>query len=192
MEIDIGALGDDDVPRHSASRGSGNGHQFAPAWEGEEPVVAVETEPPEEYEVRVFDLSRERRLVAALELVNPANKDRPESRHSFVAKCAALLRNGVAVSLVGLVTLRRFNLYAKLMNFIGHPDPTMSLSDPATYAATCRWATLGMRARLEAWSHAMVVGKPLPTIPLWPSEDFGIPLDLEPSYEQACHELWIE
>lgn len=194
MEIDVGALGDDDVPRRSASRESGNGHEYATAWSGDRPVVAVETEPPEEYEyeVRVFDLNRERRLVAAIELVSPANKDRPESRDAFVAKCAALLRHGVAVSLVDLVTIRRFNLHAQLMQFIGHPDPTMSLTDPATYAATCRWVTLGMKARLEAWSHALIIGKPLPTIPLWLSEDMSIPLDLEPSYEQACHDLWID
>ncbi len=194
MEIDIGALEDAEAPTFSASRLTGNGHQLATAWAGERPVVAVETEPPEdyEYEVRVFDLNRERRLVAAIELVSPANKDRPESRESFVAKCATLLRKGVAVSVVDLVTIRQFNLYAQLMQFIGHPDPTMSLTDPPIYASTCRWVTLGMRARLEAWSHTLVLGRPLPTIPLWLSEDLSIPLDLEPSYEQACHDLWIE
>jgi hypothetical protein len=150
----------------------------------------VDTEPPE-YEVRVFDIDRERRLVAAIELVSPANKDRPESRDAFVAKCASLLRKGVAVSVVDLVTIRRFNLYAQLMQFIGHPDPTMSATDPSIYAASCRWMTLGTRARLEAWSHAVTVGKPLPTIPLWLSEQLGIPLDLEQGYEQACHDLWI-
>jgi hypothetical protein len=66
------------------------------------PVVSVETDPPDEYEyeVRIFDVERERALVAAIEFVSPANKDRPESRQAFVAKCAALLRKGVAVSLL--------------------------------------------------------------------------------------------
>src|SRR5262249_52306923 len=144
-----------------------------------------------EYEVRIFDLNRERRLVAAIELVSPANKDRPQSREAFVAKCASLLRKGVAVSLVDLVTIRRFNLYAQLMQFIGHPDHTMSPTDPCTYAATSRWVTMGTRARLEAWSHALVVAKPLPTLPLWLSDERNVPLDLEESYEQACHDLWI-
>ena len=107
----------------------------------------VDTDPPQEYEyeVLVFDLNRERRLVAAIELVSPANKDRPHSRETFVAKCAALLRKGVAVSLVDLVTTRRFNLYAQLMNFIEYPDPTMSPTEPSTYAASCRWVTRGLR-----------------------------------------------
>jgi len=33
--------------------------------------------------------------------------------------------------------------------------------------------------------------KPLPTLPLWLREDLVVALDLEPSYEQACSDLWI-
>jgi hypothetical protein len=68
-----------------------------------------------------------------------------------VAKCAALLRKGIAVGLVDLGTIRRFNLYAQLMEFIGHPDQTMSSEEPPIYAASCRWVTRGTRALLE-WS----------------------------------------
>jgi len=191
MEIDVGALESDEV--HRAGAANGNGDAATAAWTATAPVVAVETDPPDEYEyeVRIFDLERERTLVAAIELVSPANKDRLESRQAFVAKCAALLRKGVAVSLVDLVTIRRFNLYAQLMEFIGHPDRTMSNEEPPIYAASCRWVTKGTRARLEAWSHRLVVGQPLPTLPLWLREELVIALDLEQSYEQACGDLWI-
>jgi Protein of unknown function (DUF4058) len=58
------------------------------------PTLTVDAEFPEQYayEVLVFDLERERRLVAAVEIVSPANKHRPESRQLFVAKCFNLLR----------------------------------------------------------------------------------------------------
>ena len=59
-----------------------------------------------EYEVRVFDLKRDRRLVAAIELVTPSNKDRPESRQVFVAKCQSLLRQGVSLVIIDVVTVR--------------------------------------------------------------------------------------
>ena len=98
---------------------------------------------------------------------------------------------GSRVSIVDLVTVRRFNLYAQLMEFVGHPDRTMSNEEPPIYAASCRWVTKGTRARLEAWSHTLVVGQPLPTLPLWLREDLVMALDLEPSYEQACSDLWI-
>ena len=57
----------------------------------------------DEYEVRVYDTDRAQRLVAAIEIVSPANKDRPEHRRAFVAKCAALLQNQVSVTIVDLV-----------------------------------------------------------------------------------------
>lgn len=191
MEIDVAALETHKTSRSGAS--SGNGTAATNAWTATAPAVAVETDPPDEYEyeVRIFDVERERTLVAAIELVGPANKDRLESRQAFVAKCVALLRKGVAVSIVDLVTIRRFNLYAQLMEFVGHPDRTMSSDNPPIYAASCRWPTKGVRARLEAWSHTLVVGQPLPMLPLWLGDDPVTPLDLEQSYEQACGDLWL-
>ena len=89
MEIDIGAIETDEVASFQPIRGQSNGGAATATWHGSRPSLAVETEAPEEYEyeVRVFDLERERQLVAAIELVSPANKDRSESRQAFVAKC---------------------------------------------------------------------------------------------------------
>jgi hypothetical protein len=194
-EIDVSAYGTAS-PSVSGSEASGNdpGSAAGAPWTATEPSVTVEIEPDEEYEyaVHVYDAEREQTLVAAIEIVSPANKDRPEKRNSFVAKCAALLRNGVAVSIVDLVTIRRFNLYTELMAFIGqgHADP-MSTNPPATYATSCRWGPRGNKCRLETWSHTMTVGQPLPTLPLWLAADVVVALDLESSYEQACHDLWI-
>jgi Protein of unknown function (DUF4058) len=144
-----------------------------------------------EHEVRIYDARRDRRLVAAIEIVSIANKDRPERRNMFLAKCSALLREGIAVSIVDLVTARQFNLYAELLAFIGHADPTMGDDSPVVYAATCRWIEKGKRAILQAWSKPLAVGQPLPTLPLWLSADLAVPLDLEESYEQACSDLSI-
>ena len=193
MEIDVGALESDDSPRAATSTGNANGGAATVLWTGAPPAVTVETEPANEYEyaVQIFDLERERKLVAAIEFVSPANKDRPESRDAFVAKCASLLRKGVAVSVVDLVTIRRFNLYTELMVFIGHPDPAMTADGPPTYAASCRWMTRGTRARLESWPDTMTIGQPLPKLPLWLADSLVVSLELEESYEQACHDLWI-
>ncbi len=80
MEIDVGALESHEIPRTVAT--NGNSGTATAAWTATAPVVSVETDPPDEYEyeVRIFDLERERTLVAAIEFVSPANKDRPESR----------------------------------------------------------------------------------------------------------------
>ncbi|MBX9583221.1 MAG: DUF4058 family protein [Gemmataceae bacterium] len=193
VEVDVSAYEKDGAPPAGPS-GEGGGAATA-AWAPARPSVAVETELPDddEYEVRVYDAERGRTLVAAIELVSPANKDRPDKRNAFVGKCAALLRSGVAVSIVDLVTTRRFNLYAELMAFVGHPaaDP-MSGDPPPLYAASCRWVPRGETdALLETWSHTLTVGRPLPTLPLWLTPTRYVPLDLERSYEQACRDLWI-
>ena len=156
-------------------------------------TLAVETElaDADEYEVRVYDAERDRRLVAAVEIVSPGNKDRPESRAQFVAKCAALLRQRVSVVLVDVVTVRDFNLYAELLEWVGERDPALGDDPPSTYAAACRWRPVGASRLLEAWNRQMVIGQPLPVLPLWLSDELAIPLDLEASYEQTCRDLRI-
>jgi hypothetical protein len=192
VEIDVAAFEKDESPSAPAL-GEGNGGVATAVWSPPQPSVAVETALPDYdgYEVRVYDARRGRRLVAAVEIVSPANKDRPEHCNVFVAKCATLLLKGVAVSIVDLVTVRRFNLYADLLALIGHSDPTLGAEPPPLYAASCRWVAKGTRKLLETWSHVLAVGQPLPTLPLWLAEDVSVPLDLEPSCEQACHDLWI-
>src|ERR1035438_2474499 len=120
-----------------------------------------------EYEVLTYDVERDRKLVAAVEVVSPANKDRPESRQMFVAKCVNLLQKGVCVWIVDLVTIRQFNLYADLLALIGCAAPTFPSDPPPIYAVTCRKRTLDRRTRLETWSHALALGEVLPALPIW-------------------------
>lgn len=162
-------------------------------WAPAEPTLAVETELSDfdEYEVRVYDTRRGRRLVAAIELISPANKDRPEHRSQFTSKCAALLRRGVSLVLVDVVTARNVNLYADLLDLIGQWDRSLGEQPPATYAVACRWRDRGRGRWLETWNQGMKLGQPLPCLPLWLTDDLAIPLDLEASYEQTCRDLRI-
>ncbi len=150
----------------------------------------VELAEPDEYSVRVYDISRDRRLVACIELVSPANKDRPESRQAFVAKCAALLRQEVSLMIVDVVTSRSFNLFADLLHSMGRVDLEESVADGSIYVANCRTQPKGPpRYRLHAWHESLEVGKPLPTLPLWLGATSGVMLDLEASYEETCRVL---
>lgn len=162
-------------------------------WAPPEPTLVVVTDIPDqyEYEVRVYDDTDERRLVAAVEIVSPSNKDRPEHRRLFVAKCATLLAQGVCLAIVDLVTTRRFNLYADLLELIGHTDPSFTPEPPPLYAAVCRSQREGNTPRLETWAHAFTIGQPLPRLPLWLADNLAIPLELEGSYEETCRILRI-
>jgi hypothetical protein len=97
---------------------------------------------------------------------------------ALVTKCAALLRQDIALSLVDLVTVRRFNLYADLLAWIGQHDPSLGEDPPPSYAASLRFQTGARRSRLQSWPSPLIVGRPLPTLPLWLSTDRSVPLSL--------------
>ncbi len=151
--------------------------------------VATDLPEQDEYEVRVYDTWRHRRLVATIEIVSPANKDRPEHRRFFVAKCAALIQQSVSVAMIDLVTTRRFNLYGDLLELIGQTDPSLAPEPPPLYAAACRWRRADDSWRLETWAHTLAVGQPLPTLPVWLAANLAVPLELEASYEETCRIL---
>lgn len=185
-EIDVSAFEQDvagaSLDSDETASGAATSLEGSPA-----PTLTVDAEFPDQnaYEVLIFDLARERRLVAAIEIVSPANKDRPESRQLFIAKCFDLLRQGVCVSIIDLVTTRQFNLYAELLALLGRSDPALNPL-PALYAVTCRKRSGGRRTKLESWFRPLAIGQPLPSLPVWLSETQTVSLDLEPSYEETC------
>jgi hypothetical protein len=190
-EIDVSAF-DQDTERSPLAFGPQTTGTVAAAVEASPaPTLTIEVDFPEQYayEVLVFDLERQRRLVAAVEIVSPANKDRPESRQLFVAKCCNLLRRDVCVSIIDLVTIRQFNLYAELLALFERTDPALN-SVTSIYAVTCRKGE-GRRTKLDTWFRPLTVGEPLPSLPLWLSETENVSLDLEASYEETCRVLRI-
>lgn len=163
VEIDLDAF-EGGGPRGAATDfGSGGTATAAPP----QPTLTLEVDLSEqdEFEVRVYDTERQRALVAAIEIVSPAHKDRPDHRRAFAAKVAALLQRDVCVSVVDLVTPRAFNLYAELLDLIGRRDPTLVHPVPHLYAVTPRARPDGPRPLLDVWFYPMTVGAPLPTLP---------------------------
>jgi len=190
FEVDVAMIEDDDRPPSTADAGGGTATLTT-----SETVLTLDADLSEfdEYEVRVYDERRERTLVAAIELVSPANKDRPEAREQFLGKAAALLRQDVCVVVVDIVTVPQANLYAQLLARIGQSDPRLSDPPQPSSAATLRSRRppKKRRAVLDAWFFPMAVGEPLPAVPLWLSPDLRITLPLEPSYQEVCRLLRI-
>lgn len=193
-EIDVSAYEEDEAKKSWLASSEQGGVATATVTSAPpEPTLVVDADLADhyDYEVLVYDQGRARQLVAAIEIVSPGNKDRPESRRAFVTKCAALLQQGVCVSIVDLVTVRNFNLYAELLKFIDRSDPAFSPNPGPIYAVTCRARKIGQTPKLEAWAYPMTVGQPLPQLPIWLADDFNVFLDLEGSYEDACRALRI-
>ncbi len=192
VEVDVATFRDE--ASTDWAPGPNEGGVATEVWAPARPTMSVETDLPteaDEYAVRVYDSERDCRLVASVEIVSPANKDRPERRRDFVAKCSALLEQLVSVAIIDLVSIRQFNLYAELIEALDRPELKPPTDISSMYAATCRWRREQTRGRFESWATPLAVGQALPQLPLWLSETLAIPLDLEPSYEATCQILRI-
>jgi hypothetical protein len=134
-------------------------------------------------EVGVFSRSGGPTLAGAVELVSPANKDRPASRDAFVSKCAAYLQAGVGLLVVDVVTERPADLHAELLARLGANG-----SGPPLYAAAYRPVERAGAAVLDVWHESLAVGRPLPTLPLWLRGGLCLPVDLQATYDRTCRE----
>ena len=195
VKIHLGSAVEIDVAAFELQNPGGSGNHdpsdAALEWKAASPTVLLETDEltPPEYEVRVYDQRHSRRLVAAVEIVSPRNKDRPEARAAFVSKCHAFLYQEVCVVIVDPVTERSANLYAELAERIRAKPP--ATADRSLYAVSCRLRSSRRGYQVEAWEQALEVGALLPTLPLWISESQYVPLELERTYEETCKGLRI-
>lgn len=190
-EIDVGTYGDD-APGANSPNGDQGGVAVA-KYAPPKPTLTVEPRLPKQdvYEVRIYDGRRKRRLVAAIEIVSPSNKDRPETRGTFLSKVVALLEHDICVSMIDVVSSSDFNFYADLLSFVDTTDPALVDRPPPTYAATLRMRREDRHRLMDNWYHPLPIGDVLPTLPIWLTPTFAISLDLESSYEEACRTLRI-
>ena len=190
-EVDVGTYRDP-LPESNGVNG-GDGGAAVATYAPPKATVTLEPRLPNQdvYEVRIYDSRRNRRLVAAIEIVSPSNKDRPETRGAFVSKVVTLLKNDICVSIVDVVSTSDFNLYAESMNFLECADPALGDEPPPMYAATLRMRYQDRRRLMDNWYHPLSIGNALPTLPIWLKETWAISLDLESSYEETCRTLRI-
>ena len=161
----------------------------AAAWAPPAATQTVDIEFPAQdvFEVKVYDERRGTRLVAVVELVSPANKDRDENRLAFVAKCAGYLQEQVGVVVVDIVTSRHANLHQELLEMFQRA----SAISTDLYAVSYRNRKAQGKWRLDLWPFPLAIGTPLPEIPLWLAGQLAVRLDLEGSYEETCRVLRI-
>lgn len=193
-QVHIGARVEIDVATfqlREEEKAIGNGATTA-IWAPPQAKLAAQVDfaDPDIFEVQVRDQGR-RRLVAAVELVSPANKDRPSHRREFAIKCASYLQQHVSVIIVDVVTERQDNLHGELMQLLDLPAAFVEAAPSTLYAVAYRLRVGEDRPRLELWPEALTLGTALPTLPLWITGEVAVPLDLEASYQGACEALRI-
>ncbi len=155
-------------------------------WTPPDPAASFPVElTPAVVEIGIFSRSGGPTLAGAVELVSPANKDRPATRQALVNKCATYLQAGVGVVLVDVVTERTADLHGDLLRRLGITETGPELP---LYASAFRPVERDGATALDVWREPAALGQPLPTLPLWLRGGYCLPVELEASYERTCSE----
>jgi hypothetical protein len=170
----------------SPSSDGGTAVLTAPAWAPPVPQLNMPAVFPDDLEVQVYSTEGGPTLVAVVELVSPGNKDRPEYRRAFAAKCAAYLQRGIGLVVVDVITTRQANLHDEMIRLMGLSEDAFAFPGEANlYAAAYRPVHRPQADQIDVWTAPLVVGDPLPVLPL-PVRGYGcVRLDLEGSYTEA-------
>jgi hypothetical protein len=184
FEVDLGTFEWDDPERVATSSQGGVALTEAPAYLAPPALATLPIVYPDSIEVQVLSEEGGIDLVAAIELVSPGNKDRPENRTSFVAKCATYLQQGIGVVIVDIVTSRRANLHEELSRFLGGECPMPG--GTTLYASAYRPVRRNDDEHLDVWAEPMALGGRLPTMPLAIRRGPTVPIDLDATYHETC------
>jgi hypothetical protein len=189
--LNCGILPGDCFAEMKAELPSGNGKNGGVAvatWAPPKTKLVMPAVFPDVIEVQVIRDFGGPLLVGAIELVSPGNKDRPETRREFVAKCAAYLQQGIGVVVVDVVTERHANLHNELIEFLQQPAQFALAESAFIYATAYGPRRLKTGDQIELWLEALELGKPLPTMPLILRGLGAVPIDLDGTYQRTCED----
>lgn len=166
---------------------NGNGVAVAPkTWAPPTPTVTMPVVFPDSFSVQIYRSEGGPTLVAAIELVSPANKDRDTHRQAFAVKCANYLHQGVGLVVIDIVTSRQFNLHNPIVQLVSQSSAYRMADDVFLYTVAYRPLTRENRAEIDLWQQPLALARPLPTMPLALSGAELVPLDLETTYDGVC------
>lgn len=160
------------------------------------PAPTAEIEPDTEA-VAVFDLDPQTavqidlhgQLIAAVEIVSPRNKDRPDARQRYLGRYLGYVRQGVHLLLIDVLPRpAEFSFADALAANLGFAQPPC----PAPFAVSYRVGEpVPEGTILAVWRRPVVIGHVLPTIPLALTATQSIPIDLEHTYAESARRVYL-
>jgi hypothetical protein len=175
-------------------------HGNGPQTSGPQPPPFGPGEPSEEpdQEIAVATLASDNalfveyqsRLIAAVELVSPRNKDRPSACAAYASNYAGYLLKGVNLL---LVDVHRHPLRLSFADRIAEELQMDQPPCPAPFAVSYRVgepAPNGGRF-LAIWRRTLTVGMPLPPLRLHLSVTESVLVDLEQTYSRASSAAYL-
>jgi len=173
------------------------------SWEGPgtETSSSLSSEPglePDCEAVAVFELDpqtalhidQEGRLVAAIELVSPRNKDRVDARERYLGRYLGYVRQGVHLMLIDVLPRPiGFSFADTLVANLGFKQPPC----PVPFAISLRVGEPVPEGTVLAfWRRSLHVGQTLPVLPLALTTRISVPIDLEHTYREAAKRVYLD
>jgi len=156
----------------------------------------VPSEPDEEIAVATLDpetavyVERQGRLIAAVEVISPRNKDRPFARTAYLARYLGYLLDGANLVLIDVH--RRpmaFSFADQIAAQLDLEQPPVPAPMAVSYRVGEPAATGGRL--LAIWRRPLTVGAPLPTLPLPLTPEQEVTIDLDLTYSQAAADAYL-
>lgn len=178
------------VRAHETIQGPGPGIGF--------PGGGLSSQPDIEIAVASLDpapslfVERNDRLVAAVELVSPRNKDRPVARTTYLGRYVGYLIEGVNLLLVDLHPRPSgFSFAERIAEELDIANqPAMPTPMAVSYRVGEPAATGGRL--LALWRRPLLVGGPLAPLPLPLDVDEAVTVELESTYMRAAADAYLE
>jgi hypothetical protein len=185
-QVDVATLESEPLTTANGSRATATRTQSAktvpvPTWVV--PAVFLDS-----FEVKVFSTEAGPTLVAAIELVSPSNRDRPQTRRAFAVKCASYLTQGIHLIVADIVTNRAANLHNEIMSLMETTNFRLP-PESKLYSVAYRPVLRDSREEIDIWPATYSIGECLPTLPLYVSADFAVQVDFEAAYQETCQKL---
>ncbi len=134
------------------------------------------------------------RLIAAIEIVSPRNKDRVGAKETYPNRYLGYLRLGVHLLLIDVLPRPKgYSFSDAITGSLG-----LDLSpQPPPFAATYRVGEVvplgdDMGNLVGLWRHTLKVGQRLPSLPLPLSVYQAIQVDLEETYARAAKRAYLD
>lgn len=168
-------------PAPMATSPSAPGEDFSP--DIEVAVATLEQSP-------AVHVERGGRLIAAVEIISPRNKDRPAARASYLSRYLSYLLEGVHLLLVDVH--RRpvgFSFADGIAAELRFDQPSLPAPMAVSYRVGEPAATGGRLLALRG--RPLAPGVPLPNLPLALDVTVSVPVDLEATYSRAAADAYL-
>lgn len=152
---------------------------------------------PDSESVAVFELDPQTavhidfhgQLVAAIEIISPRNKDRPDARARYLGRYLGYIRQGVHLLLIDVLPRPSgFSFADAIAENLRLEQPAV----PVPFAVSYRVGESVPEGTLVgAWRRPLAVGQPLPTIPLALTVNASVAIDLEHTYAESARRVYL-